>query len=153
LIRLIFTSITSVQCSSRFFENASRRAANLAWRGFESSTYRMIRSIVRLQGLMIKYQQENEKCRPDAPHLSCGTSWSSHFTTAANACKLASTKIGFFSSAIAFTSSPTCGLYKAGQCLDVYVNIVCAWCADDCPRLFLPPSLLCTCFTSVGIDD
>jgi hypothetical protein len=86
-------------------------------------------------------------------HLSWGASLSSHFTTAASACKLTSTNVGFFSSAIAFTSSPTCGLYRAGQCLEIYVNTVCAWWADDCPWLFLLPSPFCTRFTRVGIDD
>lgn len=52
-------------------------------------------------------------------YLSCGASLSSHFTTAASACKLTSTSSAFFSSAIALANSPTCGLYRAGQCFDV----------------------------------
>lgn len=90
-------------------------------------------------------------------HLSLGVMLGSHLETAPRACKHTSTKRGFFSSAIAFANSLTCGLSIAGQYFEIAVNNACALFADSCAWLVPCPvpmgSPFCTRLTSVGIED
>jgi hypothetical protein len=120
------TSTRRVQTSSRSFPKARRRAANLACRSFGSRTYRAIRSFVRLNS-PIGYYQGETKISTKIAHLSFGASLSSHLTTAEKACRHTSTKVGFFSSAIALVSSPIWDLYNAGQCFETNPSNSCAF--------------------------
>lgn len=104
--------------------------------GLESIAHHALRRAPAPQTLVRVVKNENG----EFAHLSVGASFSSHFTTAANACRHTSTSLGFFSSAMALVSSGTWGLYNAGQCLEMYTSTASALLADSCAWLVPCPS-------------
>ena len=65
-------------------------------------------------------------------NLSVGVSDLSHRAKDDKACRDTSTSLEFLSSAIAFMSSVTCGLYNDGPLRQIYVKIASALLANNC---------------------
>ena len=104
----LLTSTAAMHNSSESLHCASIRAANLAWRMFALITNLVTLSNVRLQDH--SSAQASVNLRYNTTYLSLGASFLSRCDTAASVCRHTSTSLVFFSSAIAFDSSPTWAL-------------------------------------------